>query len=90
MGEEAEFKQCFGTFDDSNPAKSCRDCSNSGQCESYKPILEKHKTSAAEQAVDAYIHEETEHRHQQNSKVVGYTITLGILALVFWQVMKEL
>ncbi len=90
MGEEAELKQCFGTFDDSDPAKSCSDCANSGQCESYKPTLEKHKTAAAEQAVDTYIGEETEHKHQQNSKFVAYTITLGILAVVFWQIMKEL
>lgn len=89
MEQEIEIKECFGTFDNTDPQRGCNDCEDNARCESFKPKLAEHKAAAADQAVDDYISTSTHQRKQTSGKVIGYMITLMILAAVFWQVAQE-
>ena len=85
MEQEVKLKDCFATFDQDDSERDCTDCSNSAQCQSFTSKFSEQKTVASEQAVNTYIATAKQETQLKMGKFIAYSITIIILALVFWE-----
>jgi hypothetical protein len=79
---------CLGTIDKKNK-ESCNTCVNSSLCASFKPILEKKITVAAEKGRLEYIDERNIESGKAKNKYVVYGLIMSVLLVLLWMIIQE-
>lgn len=79
---------CFGTIDKANEDKSCNNCSYSDECNTLKNKPGEYFKIAAAKGKDNYLEELRVEKHMTLGKLIGYSITIAILAFVGLQLAK--
>ncbi|CAA6800832.1 MAG: Unknown protein [uncultured Thiotrichaceae bacterium] len=79
---------CFGTIDTSNEDKNCNNCSYSDECNTFKSKPGGYFKIAAAKGKSNYLKELRTQRRITLGKLIGYSITIAMLAFVGLQLAK--
>lgn len=78
---------CFGTIDKKNK-ESCNHCSYSDECNTFKNKPGEYFKAAAAKGKANYLKQQSVKRHINLGRLIGYSITLLILAVVGFQLAR--
>jgi hypothetical protein len=79
---------CFGTVDKKSK-ESCKQCSNSEMCKSFKPRLAQLIADAREDGRQDYINKRNAEISAARSKYIIYGFIVAILGFLFWVLSQE-
>lgn len=89
MAKKTDFDPtCFGTIDKADEDKSCNNCAYSDECDTFKNHPGGYFKIAAAKGKDNHLEAVRVERHMTFGKLIGYSITLAILAFVGLQLAK--